>query len=115
MAESKFFIFHDTPLQWWTPEAQKHMTARGYGHRQMRIFPPTCATVHRRHQLKLVGDSPGLCRDLDSHGFADTDADTDAAVALSCPLATYYPGNHAMRAKWNLGNMDALWTCMAKT
>ena len=111
VAEGKFFIFHDCLLQWWTPEAQKHMTARGYEHRQMRILPPTCAKVHKRYQLKLVGDSPELCRGLDSHGFADL----DAAVTLNCSLATYYPIGHAMRAKWNLGNVDALWTCMAET
>ena len=39
LAEGKFFIFHDCILKWWTPEAQKHITARGYGHWQMRILP----------------------------------------------------------------------------
>ena len=61
------------------------MTARGYEHRQMRIFPPTCAKVHRRYQLKLVSDSPELYRGPGSHGFADT----DAAVAFSCSLARH--------------------------
>ena len=87
-----------------TPEAQKHMTARGYEHRQMRILPPTCAEVHKRYQLKLVGDSPELCRGPDLHGFADT----DEAATPSCSLATYFPRGHAMRAKWNLGSVDAL-------
>jgi hypothetical protein len=39
VAEGKFFIFHDC-LQWWALQAQKHMKARGYEHRQMRILPP---------------------------------------------------------------------------
>ena len=60
--------------------------------------------------MKVVGDSLELCRCLDSRGFADT----EAAVTLSCSLATYYPRGHAMRAKWNLGNADALWTCVAE-
>jgi len=42
---------------------------------------------------------------FDSTGFADI----DVAVTLSCSLAAYYPLGHAMRAKWNLGNVDALW------
>ena len=64
-----------------------------------------------RYQLKLVGDSPELYRGPDSHGFAGT----DAAVTFSCSVATYYPRDHAIRAKWDLGNVDALWTCMDET
>jgi hypothetical protein len=111
VAEGKFSIFHDCLLQWWTPKAQEFMKARGYEHRQLRILPPTCAKVNTRYRWKLVGDSPELCRGLDSHGFADL----DAAVTLNCSLATYYPKGHAMREKWNLGNVDALWNCMAET
>ena len=59
-------------------------------------------------EWKLVGDLPKLFLGLDSHGFADF----DAAVTLNCSLATYYPKGHAMRAKWNLGYVDALWYCM---
>ena len=36
-------------------------------------------------------------------------------MTLNCSLATYYPKGHAMRAKWNLGNVDALWYCMSET
>ena len=57
---------------------------------------------------KLVGDLPELCLGLDSHGFADL----DAAVTLNFSLAMYYPKGHAMRAKWTLGHVDALWYCM---
>ena len=67
--------------------------------------------MNTRYRWKLVGDSPELCRGLDSHGFADL----NAAVTLNCSLATYYPKGHAMREKWNLGNVDALWNCMAET
>ena len=55
--------------------------------------------------------SPELYRGLDSYGFADL----DAAVTLNCSLATYHPKGHAMGAKLNLGNVGALWNCMAKT
>ena len=48
MTGGKFIIFHDFLLQSWRPEAQKHITARGYEHQQMRIFPPTYAKVHMR-------------------------------------------------------------------
>jgi len=58
-----------------------------------------------------VANSLELCRGLDSHGFADL----DAAVTLNCSLATYYPKGHAIRAKGDLGNVGALWNCMAKT
>ena len=108
VAEGNVFIFHDCFVQWWTPTAQEHTKARDYKHRHLRILPPTCAKVNTRNRWKL-GDSPELCRD--SHGFADL----DTAVTLKCLLATYYPKRHAMRAKWNLGNVGALWNCMAKT
>ena len=85
--------------------------ARDASARRKSSLPPTCAKVNTRSWWKLVGDSPELCRGLVSHGFADL----DAAVALNCSLATYYPKGHAMRAKWNLGNAGALWNCMAKT
>ena len=72
----------------------------------------------RAHEMCYASDSQKAKyfaktqrRQSGSHGFADA----DAAVMLSCPLATYYLGGYAMRAKWNLGNVDALWTCMAGT
>jgi len=111
VAEGNFSIFHDCLLQWWTPKAQEYMKAWGYEHRQLRSLPPTCAMVNTRYRWKLEGDSPELCRGLDLHGFADLDAE----VTLNCSLATYYPKGHAMRAKWNLGNVGAPWNCMAKT
>ena len=62
-------------------------------------------------EWKLVGDLPKLFLGLDSHGFADL----DAAVTLNFSLAMYYPKGHAMRAKWNLGYVDAPWYCMTST
>jgi hypothetical protein len=95
VAEGKFLIFHGCLLQWWKKQAQEHMKARGYEHRQMRILPPACDKVDKRYRWKLVGDSPELFRGLDSHGFPDF----DAALTLNCSLATYYPMGHPMRAK----------------
>ena len=50
-------------------------------------------------QGKLVGDSPELCRALDSHGFADL----DAAVAFRCSLASAdtLPAGAKLRREWN--------------
>jgi hypothetical protein len=48
--------------------------------RQMRLLPPTCAKVHKRYYMKLVGDSPELCRGLDSHGTARSPRTTRGAT-----------------------------------
>ena len=62
-------------------------------------------------EWKLVGDLPKLLLGLDSHVFTGL----DAAVTLNCSLVTYYPKGQAMRAKWNLGYVDAPWYCMTST
>jgi hypothetical protein len=60
-----------------------------------------------------VGDSPELCRTLDSHGLADL----DAAVAFRCALASAYTSaaGAALRAKWDLGSVGVLWPRMEMT
>ena len=60
------------------------MLSRGFAHRQLRILGKSRVDKVSRHYKmgklgKLVGDSPELCRALDSHGFADL----DAALAFS--------------------------------
>jgi|AntAceMinimDraft_1070359.scaffolds.fasta_scaffold22423_1 hypothetical protein len=63
-----FFIFHDGLSAWWEKGAQEHMKERGFEHRQIRNIT---ANVGNRYAYKIVGDSPEMCRALDSHGFAD--------------------------------------------
>lgn len=70
MADS-FVIFHDGLSAWWEVGAQAHMTARGFKHRQIRNIT---ANIGTRYEAKVVGDSPEICRGLDSHGFADMKA-----------------------------------------
>ena len=104
MAEGRYHIFHDGMTQWWTTAAQEHMTARGFEHRQMRILGSTCAKVVKRYRVKLVGDTPELCRGLGAHGFADL----NAAVTYNCALASYNPVGHPIRKKWSMGILSSL-------
>jgi len=65
------------------------MEPRGFSHRQLRILGKSrVGKVSRHYKMdklgKLVGDSPELCRALDSHGFANL----GAAVAFQCALAS---------------------------
>jgi hypothetical protein len=66
--ENTFMIFHDGLSAWWEVEAQAYMTQRGFARRQLCAFDPT--NIGTRYRGKLVGDSPEICRGLDSHGFA---------------------------------------------
>ena len=68
---STFFIFHDGLSAWWEAEAQAYLASRGFANRQVRN---TTANKGTRYERKIVGDSPEMCRALDSHGFADLKA-----------------------------------------
>jgi len=48
-------------------EAQVYLASRGFANRQIRN---TTANKGTRYDGKIVGDSPEMCRALDSHGFA---------------------------------------------
>jgi hypothetical protein len=52
---------------WWEAEAQAHMKALGFEHRQIRNITANKGT---RYEGKVVGDSPEMYRALDSNGFA---------------------------------------------
>ena len=79
-----FFIFHDALLAWWEPDAQAHMASRGFENRQLRAYGDT--NKGTRYHLKLVGDSPELCRGLDAHGFADL----ASALVRHCSVTSHY-------------------------
>ena len=78
-----FFIFHDGLSTWWEALAQAYMRARGFEHRQIRNIDANKGT---RYEGKIVGDSPEMCRALDSHGFADLKA---AVFAYSSFTSVY--------------------------
>ena len=61
----------DSPTAGWEAEAQAYLKSRGFENRQIRN---TTANVSTRYEGKIVGDSPEMCRALDSHGFADLKA-----------------------------------------
>jgi hypothetical protein len=110
-----FMIFHDGLSLWWAPKGQAFMESRGFAHRQLRILGKSRVDKVSRHYKmgKLVGDSPELCRALDSNGFVVL----DAAVAFQCELASTdtSAAGAALRAKWDMGRIGALWACMEKT
>ena len=62
-----FSIFHDGLSAWWEADAQAHIASLGFANRQIRN---TVANKGTRYEHKIVGDSPEICRALDSHGFA---------------------------------------------
>ena len=74
-----FFIFHDGLSAWWEVDAQTHLAALGFADRQIRN---TTANIGTRYEGKIVGDSPEMCRALDSHGFADL-----KAAIVNAPLS----------------------------
>ena len=78
-----FMIFHDGLSSWWEAGAQAHMRSRGFEHRQIRNINANKGT---RYEGKIVGDSPEMCRALDSHGFADLEA---AILAYSSFTSVY--------------------------
>ena len=59
-------IFHDGLSAWWEVEAQAHVATLGLKDRQIKNITANLGT---RYEGKIVGDSPEMCRALDSHGF----------------------------------------------
>jgi hypothetical protein len=74
----------DSPTAWWEAEAQAYLKSRGFENRQIRN---TTANVSTRYEGKIVGDSPEMCRALDSHGFADL----KAGLITYASLTSLYP------------------------
>jgi hypothetical protein len=95
-AESTFMIFHDGLSQWWEPGAQEYLANVLCFplNRQLRCEGNTNAD--NRYYHKVVGDSPELCRALDSHGFADLKRQLNWAVALSSTYPIHDPRRFGM-------------------
>jgi hypothetical protein len=85
-----FSIFHDGLSAWWEAGAQEHMASHGMANRQIRNIT---ANVGTRYEFKIVGDSPEICRGLDSPGFVDL----KAAVMTYASYTTVYPDKDGPR------------------
>ena len=90
--EDTFVIFHDGLSAWWEGEAQDCLETLGFRHRQLCCVGGTNADNARYH-WKVVGDSPELCRGLDSHGFADL----TAAMTYHCAMTSTYEDDDPCR------------------
>ena len=77
------FIYHDGLSQWWEAGAQTYLqdVLKFPLNRQLRCEGATNAGTRYWHNV--VGDSPELCRGLDSHGFADLMTQFHFNVSLS--------------------------------
>jgi hypothetical protein len=101
-----FFIFHDALSTWWENEAQVYIAQLGFANRQVRCMGTTNAGT--RYEGKLTGDSPEMCRGLDSHGFADL----VSSMQLHCSLSSLYEVGDPRR--FNLGTPEEVWSTMSR-
>ena len=101
-----FFIFHDGLSAWWEADAQAHLASRGFAHRQIRN---TGAKKGTRYEGKIVGDSPEMCRALDSHGFADL----KLALFKYASFTSLYPTGDPRR--FNTGTPEELLSSIRRT
>jgi hypothetical protein len=69
-AHDDFMMYHDALTAWWEKEAIDYIASRGFAGRFISSLSPTNDST--RYALKMVGDSPEICRGLDSHGFSYT-------------------------------------------
>lgn len=76
-----FFIFHDGLSAWWEKDAQDFMESKGFKDRQIKNTNE--GNKSNRYNEKVVGDSPEICRALDSHGFAHLELCIKTHVALT--------------------------------
>ena len=101
-----FKIFHDGLTAWWEKDAQNYMESRGFLDRQIRNTNVGNST--NRYSLKVVGDSPEICRGLDAYGFAHLEQTIKVQVAVtSC-----YPVDDPRR--FNLGTPKEVFRTMKR-
>ena len=87
-------------------DAQAHLAARGFANRQIRNITANKGT---RYENKIVGDSPEMCRALDSHGFADL----KAPIVKYASFTSLYPAGDPRR--FNLGTPPELFHSIQRT
>ena len=86
-----FRIFHDGLSMRWDADAQDYIRKLGFYERQLKARDPTNHNEKcKRYRNKLTGDSPELCRALDSHGFADL----KRSIEYHCCLTASYTEAH---------------------
>ena len=101
-----FSIFHDGLSAWWEADAQAHIASLGFANRQMRN---TVANKGTRYEHKIVGDSPEICRALDSHGFAYL----KAGIITYAPYTSLYDMDDPRR--YHLGTPAQLLSSIERT
>ena len=101
-----FAIFHDGLSAWWEADAQAYLASRGFANRQIRN---TTANKGTRYERKIVGDSPEMCRALDSHGFADL----KAGLITYASFTSLYPKEDPRR--FHLGTPPQLFSSIERT
>ncbi len=101
-----YLIFHDALATWWEADAQAYLAQKGFAHRQLRCLGATNAG--NRYKGKLTGDTPELCRALDSHGFADL----TRSMRFHASLSSVYPMGDPRR--FNMGTPAEVWRTMVR-
>ena len=82
--EDDFRIFHDGLTCWWTKESQEYIASKGFSRGQLRCEGDT--NKGTRYEMKVVGDSPEICRGLDAYGFSDFKWSTEKMRVLTSVL-----------------------------
>ena len=104
--KDSFLIFHDGLSAWWEKGAQDYLHSLGFRDRQLKCLDPT--NIDNRYRNKVVGDSPEICRGLDSHGFADLKVSVNYHTALS----SVYDYDDIRR--FNTGTPQETWSSTAR-
>ena len=105
--QDKFFIFHDGLKAWWEKEAQNHLNDLGFRHRQLCCLDPTNQNL-AAYRNKVAGDSPEICRGLDSHGFADLLRSIILHTSITCDYDDIDP------RKFKTGTPEEVWSTMSR-
>jgi hypothetical protein len=105
--EDRFVIFHDGLKQWWEKEAQEYLGTLGFRHRQLCCLGETNEDNHN-YRGKVVGDSPEICRGLDSHGFADL----GEAITYHCSISSAYDPDDPRR--FGMGTPAEVWSTVTR-
>ena len=102
-----FLIFHDELTQWWEKQSQEYLhSVHSFRDRQVRCYGNT--NKGTRYHNKVVGNSPEMCRALDSHGFADF----KVSIAYHVSLTSVYDKEDPRR--FLTGTPEDLWKTMTR-
>lgn len=102
--ENTFLIYHDGLAAWWSADAQAHMRSLGFEDRQVRFYNEVTETFE-----PPSGNSPEVCRGLDSHGFAYL----KAAIKANATATLSLPDDD--ERKYKVGTPDDLFKSIERT